>query len=252
MKKLYLILLIVLLLCAEAFPADIGFCRKHGGGAAASCTTPTGDELTESFGDSTTSCWSGGDSLCNNTWTVQAGTPTIANVTGTPAENTACAKVFHFDAAVNTYKDLGVGFDGTGAVNIKFHVYIDSSQLNQYANSPFFALNATTANISDGTNRYVSCHLYRAQAGVAQPADKLYCNASTNSLTFAEDTHYDCTVSLDALVDGVANVNGSSISCNGGASAAFTRGAVASRYVHVGISAANIVGDIGYVTVTTP
>lgn len=41
MKKLYLILLIVLLLCAEAFPADIGFCRKHGGGAAVACTAST-------------------------------------------------------------------------------------------------------------------------------------------------------------------------------------------------------------------
>lgn len=52
MKKLYLILLIVLLLCVEAFPADIGFCRKHGGGAVA-CVTEADSETGETAGNIT-------------------------------------------------------------------------------------------------------------------------------------------------------------------------------------------------------
>lgn len=248
MKRL--IFIFALLLCCSAVQANArGIMTMCGAGVpVAGCTTPTGDELTESFGDASTSCWSGGDSLCNNTWTVQAGTPTIDDVTGTPAANTACAKVIHIDGATNVYKDLGDGtIPNNVEVEIKFHLYVHSSSINQYSNVGILSLNANSASIIDG-NMYVSCHLYRAGAGASQPADRLYCGSSANSITISAETHYDCAVILDA--EGAAG--GSSISCNGGAAKTFTRGTTASRYVHVGSSAANQVLDIGYVTVSTP
>ena len=72
--------------------------------SAPSCTTPTGDVLTESFGDASTSCWSGGPSTCNNTWTLSGTTTDISIVSspGSPPSNTACANSINFTTSSTT------------------------------------------------------------------------------------------------------------------------------------------------------
>lgn len=92
-----------------------------GGTTAAGCTTPTGTHVTESWGDSSTSCWAAGPSSCNNTWTIGLGTAQsiITSPAGAPA-NTACSNSLQMNVpAANDYLSLAysaisTNFDMTG------------------------------------------------------------------------------------------------------------------------------------------
>ena len=95
------------------------------GKSAAGCTTPTGTHVTESWGDSSTSCWAAGPSSCNNTWTIGLGTAEsiISTPAGAPA-NTACANSLQMNVpAANDYISLSFGtlstaFDVTGSIYV--------------------------------------------------------------------------------------------------------------------------------------
>lgn len=89
--KLHAILGITLTLALGAF-AQILAPIMAGSPAAAGCTTPTGTNFTESFGDSATLCWTAGPSSCNHTWTIGAGSgESIVSSPASPPANTACA-----------------------------------------------------------------------------------------------------------------------------------------------------------------
>jgi hypothetical protein len=97
---------------------------------AASCTTPTGTTLTESFGDSTgTSCWNSGPSTCNNSWTIGQGTAfSIVSSPGTPPSNTSCANSLQMALAgadTEIYRALSktqaTAFDWYGEIYLTSH-----------------------------------------------------------------------------------------------------------------------------------
>jgi hypothetical protein len=87
MKKLWLTLILILL-ASPCFSANLAI---TGGGVAAACTTPSGTTLTESFGEGSTLCWSGGTSVCNSLWAKTGTGISIAASPGAPAANTDCA-----------------------------------------------------------------------------------------------------------------------------------------------------------------
>src|SRR5690348_9928695 len=83
---------LVTLLCVAPLNAQVIVDSYRYAAPAPSCTAPTGTNFTESFGDSSTSCWSGGPASCTGTWTVGAGTAhSIVSSPGTPPANAACA-----------------------------------------------------------------------------------------------------------------------------------------------------------------
>jgi len=251
MRK-FSILFLILLFAFQANAATTVSGRPCPGGAGTtSCTTPIGDELTESFGDSSSSCWSGGDSTCNNTWTVVTGSPTIAAVPAGAPSNTACTNGISFDttsAAETLYKDLG---DGTIPNNVQvvitFSMYIDSSSIVGYSYSALVALNASNTSLESVT-LYSSVGLNKNTAGTGV-ATKIaaFGNSDSCTIDFAEDTWYNITLTLDAA----ASENGSTLS-DGTNSCNFTRDTDASRYLWAGALDTGIVGYIGNVRVSTP
>lgn len=253
MKKILISCLTFLLLCAavNAYALSAAVQAVCGASGAATCTTPTGDELTESFGDGTAAeCWSGlGGTTCSVTWTVAAGTPTIADVPIGSSSNTACTKGLSFDAssaAVNIYKDLGAGTIANNVQTvINFSMYIDSSSLAQYTNLILVSLVGAASMTS--TTSYVRIGLNKSTTGTGSATKIIALATDSCVINFAEDTWYNITVTLDAA--GAAG--GSSIS-DGTNSCTFQRDTDASRYVYVGASGANVVGYIGNLRISTP
>ena len=249
MKRL--VFIFAFLLCCSAIQVQargiMTMCGAGTGAAAPACTTPTGDELTESFGEGSTSCWTSGSSVCNNTWTVATGSPSIANVPAGAADNTACTKGLYFDAAESLRVDLG---DGTISNNVQVvinaTIYIDSSSMAGYALVNLLSLNGTAGGIPSST-AYAALAITRQTSLTGSATKFRVVGASTCDIDFSEDTWYNITITLDAA--GAAN--GSTLS-DGTNSCNFTRDTDASRYVHVGASAVNVVGYIGNIRVTTP
>jgi len=69
---------------------DTGTCVYTNTLASLVNTTPTGSTFTESFGDSSSLCWTGGPSSCDQLWIVAKGTAqSIVATPGTPPQNTA-------------------------------------------------------------------------------------------------------------------------------------------------------------------
>src|SRR5260370_36680936 len=76
---------------------------SRGGGDTATCVytntlaslvngTPQGSTFTESFGDSSSLCWAGGPSSCDQLWIAPNGAAqSIVATPGTPPQNTASA-----------------------------------------------------------------------------------------------------------------------------------------------------------------
>lgn len=99
--------------------------------AAAGCTTPTGTNLTESFGDAATSCWTSGPSSCDNTWTIYGTAPTgISASPGTPPANTACSNSLRM--TYTTGNGLGIYHSVTTSTSadINFELYVNSQSLD--------------------------------------------------------------------------------------------------------------------------
>ena len=246
MKRLLLIILI-LCLALPVSAQQIMVVKKKG----VSCTTPSGDELTESFGEGSTSCWSGGDSLCNNTWTVygSASASIVETQSGAQA-NTACAKSVRVStpsAIGHIYFDVGSGTIPNNVETVyEFNLYVSEyPDLAQYSSGYMVSFNADTTTVTS-TNRYFSFGVYKSSAGTGTP-NVFYANGVSCG-NFALNTHYNVVVTLDAA----GASNGSSVYINGSSACTFTRATVASRYMGIGSSRVGTVVDVGYITITTP
>jgi hypothetical protein len=255
MRKLFIILFLLIFLLIPATPiqsATMVSGRPCPGGVTASCTTPTGDELTESFGDSSSLCWTDGSSVCNNTWTHGGGTLSIEDSPGTPPSNTACAKSLKFDStsAVTraTIAVPGGAIAGDEAVTINFSVYIDSSTIDAWDSTGLVALN----NFSEGILHVDAIAIVRLlrNTGTEGVATHLRATGGATScmLAISEDTWYDVTLTIPASDAG----DQSTMAIAGGSSCNFTKDTDASGYIHVGASDTGIVGYIGNIRVTTP
>lgn len=250
MRKLLIILFLLILALPIQSATMVSGRPCPGGATVASCTTPTGDELTESFGDSSTSCWTDGSSVCNNTWTHGGGTLSIEDSPGTPPSNTACAKSLKFDStsAVTraTIAVPGGAIAGDEAVTINFSVYIDSSSITAWNSLSIVSLNSLTTLSS--TEEIAAVKLYRSSASAGIVTHLRALGVDNCDLAISEDTWYDVTLTIPASDAG----DQSTMSIAGGSSCAFTKDTDASGYIHVGASSTGIVGYIGHIRVTTP
>jgi hypothetical protein len=247
----FIIVLFLLILALPVQSATMVSGRPCPGGVTASCTTPTGDELTESFGDSSTSCWTDGSSVCNNTWT-KNGTLSIEDSPGSPPSNTACAKSLKFDStsaeAKATIAVPGGAIGGDEAVTINFTVYVDSSTLAGWESSRLLRLNNSSTIFSDSAS-IAGVSLRRNAAGEGGITHIRAGGASDYvDIPISEDTWYDVTISIPATDSG----DESTISVNGGDPETFTKDTDTSGYIHVGADTVGIVGYIGNIRVTTP
>mgnify|MGYP000959037756 CR=1 FL=1 len=249
MKRL--IFIFALLLCCSAVQANArGIMTMCGAGVpVAGCTTPTGDELTESFGEGSTSCWTSGSSVCDQTW-VTTGTVSIEDTPASAPSNTACAKSLKFDstsAASNGYHRLDAAIANNVAITINFTMYIDSSSVAQYSDTRVFALVNTAAMTS--ANSIVAFGLNKPSAGSGSATKMKAIVTDSCTIDFAEDTWYDVTLTMPASDAG----DQSTLSVNGGAaSCTFTKNTSASDYVYIGASGTGIVGYVGNLRITTP
>jgi hypothetical protein len=128
-----------------------GMFSRGGTPAVATCTTPTGTTLTESFGDSTTSCWTSGPTTCNNTWTIGAGAPSIAASPGTPAANTACTNSLLCSgvngAEVNVIRAFPAPIDDAVSYNVIFYLYMANEAIANSSEARILYTRASNANI---------------------------------------------------------------------------------------------------------
>lgn len=116
------LIIAIVLIGLTASAQDISFRRKRP--VVASCTTPTGSTLTESFGDASTSCWSGGPSTCDNTWTASGSTAEIAASPSGGADNTVCANSLTLTASASgpyLYRSLS----STAATPVDIYLYFN-------------------------------------------------------------------------------------------------------------------------------
>lgn len=250
MRKLFIILFLLILALPVQSATMVSGRPCPGGATVASCTTPTGDELTESFGDSSTSCWTDGSSVCNNTWT-KNGTLSIEDSPGSPPSNTACAKSLKFDTtsaeAKATIAVPGGAIAADEAVTLNFSVYIDSSTITGFGSLEIVGLNNTSNAISSST-AIVTFKLRRSASGDGVATHFRVSGADYCDLAISEDTWYDVTLTIPASDAG----DQSTMAIAGGSSCNFTKDTDASGYIHVGAIATGIVGYIGNIRVTTP
>jgi hypothetical protein len=184
--------------------------------AAASCTTPTGTTLTESFGDSSTSCWTSGPSTCNNTWTINLGTAhSIINSPGTPPANTSCTKSLQI-AQAGAEAEVYIALGKAAATPMDWYgeVYLTSHSLDSYATADLvgFSLRASLSIFNAGGDLY------------------LIGRGSSNSegTLITTGTWYKVRVHLEA------GANASYVSVNDGASDTFTQNAETATNLVIG------------------
>lgn len=216
-------LLITFILCAALHAQIIILPKKK----AVACTTPTGTNLTESFGDAATSCWTSGPSTCDNTWTIGSGTvhSIISAPSGAP-DNTVCSGALQFAETGNgeyLYKSI-TGKDVNTALDLEFYIRFsawsvaafDASQVMVVSNgNDLTSIRMFLSVRSTGSSFYG----FRAGAGASSADD-------TTSL--ALNTWYKVNIHLET------GTNMSSISVNGNTPSTFTQGAYNASYIGFG------------------
>jgi hypothetical protein len=226
MRKLILLPLLCSLCFAQGIGGKAGFGGKAGGagGAVAACSTPTGTNITESFGDSITSCWAAGPASCNNTWTIQSGTSEsiIATPAGAPT-NTACSQslqmVLTAGAGLITLPITGATLD------INFTLYVTSNGLSNFNEAPLISISQF-----GGGGSQVGEVGFNQQPG--QLTLEGFGTAASAGVNISLNTWY--TVNLH-LASGAA---ASYITVNGGAHQTFTENANTAGFIGIGDGAA--------------
>lgn len=231
MKIIWICLLFLPFLCHGAAFQGVTLtgCAVNAGGAA-SCATPTGDELTDSFGDGSTSCWTSGPSSCDGTWTISTGTFSIDDTPAGAPSNTACAKSLKIDstsAVLSMYRDIPIA--NNVAVTYTFSFFGNDISAPAYGSVRLISYTAT-ANPAD-SNRYTAVFVARPGAGTTQYI-RVYGATDYCDLAFNNDAWNNLVITLPASDAGEQ----STAANNGGAACTFTRGTASSRYFHVGAS----------------
>ena len=181
---------------------------------AAGCTTPVGTHLTESWGDSSTLCWTSGPSSCNHTWTI-AGTPgesVVSSPAGAPA-NTACANSLQVNYVLGSAASLGVSFTAitSGTFDAVGTLYITTGVSS--GNSGYLLCFTVSSGTCDGSGQIASLVL------TENSGQKFQGSGSTTSAQVAATTATWHT--FDVHVDLGTRTN-CSIAIDGGAVQTFT------------------------------
>lgn len=190
----------------------------------AGCSTPTGTALTESFGDSSISCWTSGPTTCDNTWTVTgSGNSIVTSPAGSPA-NSACANSFQLVGTASTQfitRNITSIPEAT-AVDVYAYLYVTSEALGTYTSRTLLAVT--------GAATRATVHLYRADAGTLYLRGSGLTNSANVSITTG--TWYKVRLHAETGTDV------SYITVNDGSAQTFTQGAYAATQVQVGSGSA--------------
>lgn len=104
---------------------------------ASGCTTPTGSNFTESFGDAATSCGFGATSNCDHTWSQTGSAASIVSTPASAPANTACANSLQM-ALGSTAAYISNSFPGiSGAFDVQGTVYVSNDLANGNADFVF-------------------------------------------------------------------------------------------------------------------
>jgi hypothetical protein len=221
MKQFLSISFVLLLAAALMYPQDVIIIRRKA--AVAGCTTPTGSLLTESFGDSSTSCWTSGPSTCNNTWTSTGSTSIDTAPSGAP-NNTVCTNALKFtQSATEAYVSRAITANYTTPVDAYFYFYWDSDSLTNGQSVRLLL-------IGEGATYGQRGAIYLARNGAntqlfAQGSDY---SAYSSNLTI--DTWYKVQMHLEA---GAAASN---FKLNDGTPVTFTQAAVNATTISSGVN----------------
>ena len=196
----------------------------------ASCTTPTGSHFTESFGDSSTLCWTAGPSSCNHTWTIGSGSiQSIIASPGTPPANTACANSLQLAIATGSNDYISSNFTGIPAAtnyDVTGTVYV-SSGMNMAAVNVFLCMTASAGDCDISGGTIIALGLYSPDGSTQQliGIGTGFSGATTISTSawHTFDLHHDSTA---------ANC---SIAVDGGTPSTFTCNVATAGTIYMGI-----------------
>lgn len=101
--------------------------------ACTSASTTNGNSFIESFGDSSSLCWTAGPSTCGQIWALTAGSPTIVASPGSPSANTVCANSLYLNGAqtVTTYGAIPYIAAGT-TFDLYTYIYVTAGSAFSY------------------------------------------------------------------------------------------------------------------------
>lgn len=210
--------------------------------AVASCSTPTGTTLTESFGDSTTSCWTSGPSTCNNTWTIGDGTAhSIITSPSGASDNTACSNSLQFAYSGGSEYILKsvTGKDVNTAVDLELLIRFSAWTIASYDAAQVLTLSQYT----DLTGFRLSLNVYNAGGTYKLRAGGTGSSDDTTSLSL--NTWYLVNIHLET------GTNASSISVNSNTPTTFTQGAYNATYIGFGRASSTTntsTSIVGYLT----
>lgn len=212
--------------------------------AAAACTTPAGDELSEGF-----------PATPDNTWTAAILTPTYGHTLQAGAPDGSCATGLNLvtstsDGRERIYWNRGSTIAANVTTDIKFSFYLNSSGIDAGTGRAILGWAST----NEGSENALI--LKKTADGLS---DELYCTgaAGSSNFTIATATWYEVTIHLDATAaSSYCQVTGGSVTaCDAASECTFTRHANASQYLVIGRNtyhndAFDI--EIGYLTINTP
>jgi len=217
----------VLLACALVMAQEplFIFNKPAGGGG---CTTPTGTHYTESFGDSSTSCWTAGPSTCNHTYTVTgtAAQSIITSPAGAPA-NTACTNSLQMaipDANEHIISNTFTSIPNSTSFDVTFTFYL-SSQSVASGNSIELICFTDNGDSCDSSGRDFALFLANSSGTLTLVGQG---TTTSTGVTITTATWYSVTLHHDSTS---ANC---SLSVDGGAAKTFTCNANPVAEVYIG------------------
>jgi hypothetical protein len=188
----------------------------------AQCSAPDAVTFTESFGDSSSACWPGGPTGCNQPWKITQGTAysIVESPPGAPA-NTACANSLQLAASttpvkLQTYGSIPAIPAGTN-LDLSFSLYVTTAPRDF---TTFLQLK------SSSTGALLAQMVWRNSGG----STFVYASGSTSSAN-TETISLASWHSLQLHIDAVAQ--NSYVTLDGGAQHAFTANAQAVNAVYI-------------------
>lgn len=223
MKQL-LATIALLVMAVSLWPQSIMIVKKKAAGA---CTSPTGTTISESFGDASTSCWSGGPATCGNTWTVSGSNSSIATSQSGAPDNTVCPNALEIAASATT-EYIYIAHAGSQATPIDIYGYVRvaSTTMADFAIVNLIGLNdgTPTGNARGNVNiRHTTGTTYQFRA------------LTTNGDALVLGTWYKVKLHLE---DGAS---ASYMQIDDGTPTAFTQGAYDGDYIRIGLGTSNTI-----------
>jgi len=211
---------------------DTGTCVYTTTSSSLVNTTPKGTTFTESFGDSSTLCWTGGPSSCDQLWVVAKGAgQSIVPTPGTPPQNTASSNSLQMieTAGSNAFIYTAGTFPRMPS-GTAFDLYLTLNVASQSMKAFDITRLITASSTSDGTEypaqisfRYDGTHFQLLAAG----------STSAPPVTIALNSWHSLQLHVDS------GTSASYLIVDGGAQNTFTENAKDFAEVVVGTAGGN-------------